>query len=553
MAALLRPGHRRDGLPYGNPNRSRRRPWARIHPITPKFRILDPTTGKDPRSVAVSRLPRNMLQISQRLVTPFLMLGEGAQGHVRENRGFWRAVRRVLARQSAEIRGKKMFEYRSKDSLPRHGRGHRDSDWSFPSRNTLPNGNRSAISIPAISTSTQNCFERPAPYTNRSTPPVQLSSPLSTISPVSSPDVRLDIMPLDLEPVASRRRYQPPYLPSRQVPALAPSPSDSAVSSRRSAFSNVDKGRHTQRPLRTPPSIRAAHQTKPSPALKTQSVLNSHESSFHVSAEGNANRIRQHGNANRGNAHRGNANRGNVGYSNINRDNAIRRSVNPVKTAHPLPTSHIVDRLSVPLAHPIFEPRQNKDSSKNNPGLTKEVKPLKLTALPMALAHPIFESKCNQGSERHSSNDRGGQANHKPVNRTQGRRTGGQLETVIMINAQNLDMRPYKCPTCGRGFTKRCNLKRHQQIHTGERPFKCSHCPRTFRRNACLKRHLRHHGVIIPPSVTLHMGLHNRGRSREPRAGLRQAAEKRMSVAALGVQMNQGAYNRAGGHNSFAR
>lgn len=51
----------------------------------------------------------------------------------------------------------------------------------------------------------------------------------------------------------------------------------------------------------------------------------------------------------------------------------------------------------------------------------------------------------------------------------------------------------YACDTCGQSFTRKHNLKSHQQIHTKGKAFKCQDCSLTFRRGYDLKRHAKTH------------------------------------------------------------
>lgn len=62
----------------------------------------------------------------------------------------------------------------------------------------------------------------------------------------------------------------------------------------------------------------------------------------------------------------------------------------------------------------------------------------------------------------------------------------------FLITKVSLGERPFPCDLCDKAFIKKCDLQRHQSVHTGEKPFACEYCDKRF----STKVHLQYHTMV---------------------------------------------------------
>ncbi|KAF7235353.1 hypothetical protein EYD10_17818 [Varanus komodoensis] len=87
----------------------------------------------------------------------------------------------------------------------------------------------------------------------------------------------------------------------------------------------------------------------------------------------------------------------------------------------------------------------------------------------------------------------GYQSNHPEEKPYECPEDGNRFKRKQTFLSTHRGRKPHECSVCGKGFTYRAELTRHQRIHTGEKPYECSECGKCFRQRAHLSGHQRIH------------------------------------------------------------
>uniref|UniRef100_A0A3Q2CU63 C2H2-type domain-containing protein n=1 Tax=Cyprinodon variegatus TaxID=28743 RepID=A0A3Q2CU63_CYPVA len=89
----------------------------------------------------------------------------------------------------------------------------------------------------------------------------------------------------------------------------------------------------------------------------------------------------------------------------------------------------------------------------------------------------------------------------------------------LQIKEEQQNEKPFECLSCGKSFTSKSDLDKHNRIHTGEKPFTCTICKKNFSEKGNLTSHMRIHTGEKPfscnftekDSLTSHMRIHTFG------------------------------------------
>uniref|UniRef100_A0A1S4GC25 Uncharacterized protein n=2 Tax=Anopheles gambiae TaxID=7165 RepID=A0A1S4GC25_ANOGA len=98
-----------------------------------------------------------------------------------------------------------------------------------------------------------------------------------------------------------------------------------------------------------------------------------------------------------------------------------------------------------------------------------------------------FSSRTNVVRHQHSHRD------SKPYQCDICKKEFTQSGTLKTHRYSHFDIKPFVCNVCGKRFTQSKSVKLHLRCHTGEKPYACDMCSAAFRQKNGLQRHMKVH------------------------------------------------------------